>query len=411
MLVFQTDVLTIRELEQRDKNLLISWLNDPLVLTYYGGRDCPHDGDLVDEHFYKEEEAVVRCLIEYESQPIGYIQFYEIEEEERREYGYSDTTEKIYGTDQFIGDTAYWDQGIGKRLVTSMRDYLIDVLKADRIVMDPQQWNIRAISCYERCGFTKVKELPAHEMHEGEMRDCWLMAYSRITKIRDAERKYHEACYENYKLFEEGSWLAKPVKTVMDTLSFFDAYEDVTVLDLGSGVGRNSIPIAEALKHRSGKVVCVDIMQSALTKLLVYSEQFGVNGQIETHLSDIVDYEIAPDTFDYIVAVSSLEHVDSEQTFIHVLNRIANGTKVNGVNCLIVNSNLQEIDKLTGEKLTPLVELNLTTEHLQVILKNQYEGWENVGTTVKKLTFEIERNGRQIQLKTDCLTYVARKIW
>ncbi|KRE59960.1 class I SAM-dependent methyltransferase [Paenibacillus sp. Soil750] len=237
------------------------------------------------------------------------------------------------------------------------------------------------------------------------------MAYSRITKIRDAERKYHEACYENYKLFEEGSWLAKPVKTVMDTLSFFDAYEDVTVLDLGSGVGRNSIPIAEALKHRSGKVVCVDIMQSALTKLLVYSEQFGVNGQIETHLSDIVDYEIAPDTFDYIVAVSSLEHVDSEQTFIHVLNRIANGTKVNGVNCLIVNSNLQEIDKLTGEKLTPLVELNLTTEHLQVILKNQYEGWENVGTTVKKLTFEIERNGRQIQLKTDCLTYVARKIW
>ncbi|WP_436244966.1 class I SAM-dependent methyltransferase [Paenibacillus sp. LjRoot56] len=246
-------------------------------------------------------------------------------------------------------------------------------------------------------------------MHEGELRDCWLVEYSRITKIREEERKYHDACYENYRLFEDGSWLSKPVKTVMDTLSYFEEYDDVTVLDLGCGVGRNSIPIAEALKHRSGKVVCVDIMESALTKLLVYSEQFDVNGQIETHLSDIGDYEIAPDTFDYIVAVSSLEHVDSEQTFERVLNKIALGTKVNGVHCLIVNSNIQEIDKLTGEELAPLIELNLTTEHLQVILKKQYEGWENLLMTLKKLTFDIERNGRQILLKTDCLTYVVRK--
>jgi RimJ/RimL family protein N-acetyltransferase/ubiquinone/menaquinone biosynthesis C-methylase UbiE len=409
MLVYQTDLLTIRELEPRDKNLLVSWLNDPLVLTYYGGRDRPHDGDLVDEHFYMEEDSAVRCLIEYENRPIGYIQFYEIEEEERLAYGYSESTDKIYGTDQFIGETAYWDQGIGKLLVTSMLDYLMSVQKADRVVMDPQQWNIRAIKCYERCGFTKVKELPAREMHEGELRDCWLMEYSRISKIREEERKYHDACYENYKLFEEGSWLSKPVKTVMDTLSYFDAHDDVTVLDLGCGVGRNSIPVAKALKHKGGKVVCVDILPSALTKLLAYSEQYDVRDQIETNLSDIGDYEIAPDIFDYIVAVSSLEHVDSEQTFERVLNKIALGTKVNGVNCLIVNANLQEIDTLTGEELTPLIELNLTSEHLHDILNKQYVGWEILLTTLKKLTFNIERNGRQILLKTDCLTYVVRK--
>lgn len=291
MLIYQTDALTIRELEPRDKSLLISWLNDPLVLTYYEGRDRPHDADLVDAHFYMQEDSAVRCLVEYENRPIGYIQFYEIEEEERLAYGYSETTDKIFGTDQFIGDTAYWDKGIGKRLVMSMRDYLMSVQKADRVVMDPQQWNIRAISCYERCGFTKVMELPAREMHEGELRDCWLMEYSRITKIREEERKYHDACYENYKLFEEGSWLSKPVKTVMDTFAYFDDYDHVTVLDLGCGVGRNSIPLAEALKDRGGKVICVDIMQSALIKLLAYSEQFGVQGQIVTHLSDIGEFE------------------------------------------------------------------------------------------------------------------------
>ncbi|WP_310225210.1 class I SAM-dependent methyltransferase [Paenibacillus qinlingensis] len=246
-------------------------------------------------------------------------------------------------------------------------------------------------------------------MHEGELRDCWLIEYSRITKIREEERKYHEACYENYKLFEEGTWLSKPVKTVMQTLSHFDDYENVTVLDLGCGVGRNSIPMAEALKYKGGKVVCVDILQSALTKLLVYSEQFDVSERIETHLSDIGEYDIAADTYDYIVAVSSLEHVDSEQTFKRVLDRMTMGTKDKGIHCLILNSQLQEMDKLTGEELTPLIELNLTTEHLQTIIDNQYEGWEVLLTTLNNLAFDIERNGRPIRLKTACLTFVARK--
>lgn len=408
MLIYQTETLIVRELEPSDKKLLVSWLNDPLVLTYYAGRDSPHNMDRVEEDFYQEDPAV-RCIIEFHHQPIGYIQFYELGEEERFEYGYSDPNEKIYGTDQFIGDTAYWDKGIGKQLVKSMLDYLLDVRKADRVVMDPQQWNVRAISCYERCGFTKVKELIAHEMHEGQLRDCWLIEYSRITKIRDEERKYHEACYENYRLFEEGSWLAKPVKTVMEQLAHFDGYDEVTALDLGCGVGRNSIPMAQYLIPREGKVVCVDIMPSAITKLLAYSAQFGVQDRIETHVSDIGDYEIPPESFDYIVAVSTLEHVDSEQTFKHVLTRIGQGTKVNGVNCLIINSNLQEIDVRTGEEITPCIELNLTTEHLQYLLNKHFEGWEIVLTTLKKLSFNIERNGRQILLKTDCLTYVVRK--
>ncbi|QYR21304.1 methyltransferase [Paenibacillus sp. sptzw28] len=66
---------------------------------------------------------------------------------------------------------------------------------------------------------------------------------NRIEKIRTEERNYHEACYENYKLFEAGSWLHKPVKTVMEYLAAFDDREYLSVLDLGSGVGRNSIPI------------------------------------------------------------------------------------------------------------------------------------------------------------------------
>ena len=98
---------------------------------------------------------------------------------------------------------------------------------------------------------------------------------NRIDYIRQEEKKYHDLCYEQYKLFEAGSWLFKPVKTVMDLMNHFDGQNNLQVLDLGSGVGRNSIPIAK-IKNTSGTVTCVDLLNSALTKLQIYSKEHDV---------------------------------------------------------------------------------------------------------------------------------------
>ncbi|WP_261306154.1 class I SAM-dependent methyltransferase [Paenibacillus andongensis] len=233
---------------------------------------------------------------------------------------------------------------------------------------------------------------------------------NRIKIIRDEERKYHEACYDNYKLFEEGSWLSKPVKTVMETLTHFKSKENLTVLDLGCGVGRNCIPIAELLKERqTGKIVCVDIIESALQKLAAYSEQNGVRAYIEPKLSDIGDYFIEENHFDYIIAVSALEHVESVPKFTQVLERMARGTKENGINCVIMSTNIREIDVKSGIELEPLMELNLTTNDAKQLLSSAYPDWEIIYTTLKQLEFNIERNGHEILLKSDCLTYVVRK--
>ena len=45
---------------------------------------------------------------------------------------------------------------------------------------------------------------------------------NRLNYIRQEEKKYHDLCYEQYKLFETGSWLYKPVKTVMDLMDYFE---------------------------------------------------------------------------------------------------------------------------------------------------------------------------------------------
>ncbi|QGQ95459.1 class I SAM-dependent methyltransferase [Paenibacillus psychroresistens] len=231
----------------------------------------------------------------------------------------------------------------------------------------------------------------------------------RIVRIRAEERKYHEELYENNKLFESGSWLFKPVKTVMDNLVYFNSYEHITVLDLGSGIGRNSIPVAEAIRSRNGKVVCVDLIESALLKLRNNSLEYGVSEIIETLISDIGDYQIPNKAFDYIIAVSALEHVESELKFIEVLNRMAQGTIGEGINCIVINTNIQEIDILTGNELEPFMELNMTTIQTEQLLSEAYQGWSLVYTAMKPLEFVIERNNRKVLMKSDCLTYVVRK--
>lgn len=233
---------------------------------------------------------------------------------------------------------------------------------------------------------------------------------NRIENIRRYEKKYHDSCYDTCHLFEPGSWLHKPVKTVLEVLEQFKDYPYFKVLDLGSGIGRNSISIAETMKHRDGKVVCVDLLESAIDKLLTYSKQYGVDPYIEGRLSDIDHFAIEPSEYDLIVAVSSLEHVSSDQALEHKISEMAAGTKPNGVNCIIIGSNVREVEVRTNRELNPMFEVNITTESMLNLLDTAYKGWEIQRRLVKPLVYEIDRDGEPVRLSTDCITYVAQKM-
>ncbi|XOS93283.1 GNAT family N-acetyltransferase [Brevibacillus laterosporus] len=175
-MIFQNGKIVIRKLVEEHKEWLVRWLTNPIVLEYYEGRDNPHDVSKVSQKFYDDNGEETRCIVEYDGQAIGYIQFYLVDEETKLDYGYTDT-EVVYGTDQFIGEPERWNSGMGRLLVRAMVEYLHKEKGADRVVMDPQTWNERAIRCYVSCGFEKVKLLPKHEWHEGELRDCWLLEH------------------------------------------------------------------------------------------------------------------------------------------------------------------------------------------------------------------------------------------
>lgn len=169
--------LAIRRLEDclEDYTLLAGWLSDPRVLEFYEGRDHPFSLSMVIETFSPRalgEEKVIPCLLLLAGKPVGYLQFYPADVEEYQFEGEG----VVYATDQFIGEPELWGRGYGSRFLRLALGYLRTSRAADWVILDPHADNLRAIRSYEKCGFRKVKLLPAHEWHEGRYADCWLMA-------------------------------------------------------------------------------------------------------------------------------------------------------------------------------------------------------------------------------------------
>lgn len=151
-------------------------MSDPRVLEFYEGRDRPFTEEMVLEEYIEVDDGVERCIITYKRMEIGYIQIYPLDKETQALYQISG--EDYYGMDQFIGEPEYWNRGLGTELITIMVNYLIEKHDANKIYMDPQVRNPRALRCYEKAGFKKVRFLPKHELHEGNYEDCWLIEYS-----------------------------------------------------------------------------------------------------------------------------------------------------------------------------------------------------------------------------------------
>jgi aminoglycoside 6'-N-acetyltransferase len=177
--LFESGALSVETLTRDDAGLLLAWLTDEGVLEFYEGRDAGFDIDRINGKFYRDD-GTTRCIVRCDGSPIGYLQFYPVQDPELTEYGFTPGDGRIFGMDLFIGDPASRNRGLGCSLVTAAVGYLLREKKADAIVLDPQERNARAIHVYEKAGFEKRRLLIEHERHEGTMRNCWLMVHRGI---------------------------------------------------------------------------------------------------------------------------------------------------------------------------------------------------------------------------------------
>lgn len=235
------------------------------------------------------------------------------------------------------------------------------------------------------------------------------MTDDRLKQIRESEKQSHIEAYSNCELYKEGSWLRKPIKTILDIIPHFADASRLNVLDLGCGVGRNCIAIAQSFKNIPCKIDCVDILEFAIKKLYDNAEELGVASYINGVVAAIENYSIKENEYDLIIAVSALEHIDSEQSFLTKLSEIKNGIHSNGIVCLVINSDITENEKSTGKEIPAQFEVNLPTKKLQTILENTFSGFEIIRTAVSEQQYDIPRGDIISNLKTKVVTFVARK--
>lgn len=148
-----------------------------------------------------------------------------------------------------------------------------------------------------------------------------------------------------------------------------------------------------------------------MIKLEEYSQQFQVIDKIKPILSDISDVHIPDYYYDLIYSVSSLEHLDSESAFDHVVGRVIKGTKAHGINCFIISTNIKETILDTGESIDPMYELIFDTHYLIDKFQSMYVGWKLLKQTIKPYSVEIMRGDRRILLESEVLTWVVQKAY
>jgi len=180
-------------------------------------------------------------------------------------------------------------------------------------------------------------------------------------------------------------------------------------LDLGSGVGRNAIPIAQMIGKSGGEIICVDYLDVAIDKLHEYIELYNVSKYITGIFSSLEDFVINPDDYDFIIAHSVLTHMENKEKMIQTMKDMAKVTKKNGFVYMYVITNHREFDRKTGKEQKLEDEVEIGFDEACSFLKNIYSGWTILA--LKKHPYEetFNRRGKEIRWNVDYLLFIAKK--
>jgi aminoglycoside 6'-N-acetyltransferase len=150
----------LRPLEERDIARLVEIGAEPEVARWWPGITR----DELASKAAGEDDGTVALTVEVDGGVTGMIQFHEETDPEFRHAG----------IDVLLA-TGSHGQGLGADAVRTLARHLFEERGHHRLTIDPAAANERAIRCYEKAGFRKVRFLKAVEMHEGKMQDEWLM--------------------------------------------------------------------------------------------------------------------------------------------------------------------------------------------------------------------------------------------
>jgi AacA4 family aminoglycoside N(6')-acetyltransferase len=149
--------IELRLMREDDVPLLHAWLHRPHVARWWG------DERLSLEQVRAEyspqvlaEQAVMPYIALLNGEPFAYAQTYVVLGS--GDGWWEDVTDPgMRGIDQFIGEAHWLDQGLGTKLVQAVLALLFSDPTVTKVQTDPTPENARAIRCYEKAGFRRIK--------------------------------------------------------------------------------------------------------------------------------------------------------------------------------------------------------------------------------------------------------------
>jgi aminoglycoside 6'-N-acetyltransferase-1b/aminoglycoside 6'-N-acetyltransferase-2 len=147
---------------EQDLPLLHEWLQRPHIVEWWGGEaERPRSLAETRERYLPRvlaEEGVTPYIAMRGDEPIGYAQSY-VALGSGDGWWEDETDPGVRGIDQSLASPELLGRGLGTRLVTALVERLFADPAVSRIQTDPSPENGRAIRCYEKVGFRRLRTI------------------------------------------------------------------------------------------------------------------------------------------------------------------------------------------------------------------------------------------------------------
>jgi aminoglycoside 6'-N-acetyltransferase len=179
-------LVSFRPLERSDFPLLQRWLSEPHVDAWWHE---PLDLAGLEQKYGPRIDGIEPTrvfIIEHETQPIGWIQWYRWSDYPKHAAQF-EAEPSAAGIDLSIGDASLLGKGIGS---SAIRQFVLNVVSAEpgitAIVADPEERNGRSCRAFEKAGFIPVKtvELEGEDVRRRVMRQSLPTCMSRSPRDR-----------------------------------------------------------------------------------------------------------------------------------------------------------------------------------------------------------------------------------
>lgn len=146
-------------LKESDLPLLTEWLNRPHLQKWWRAEKITQERvrkKYLPRIFNKDS---AKPYLSYLGKiPTGYIQYYSVSES-KTNWWPDNPGAGVLGIDVFLANQKDLDRGYGTVMVSQFVEFLFMNPNIREIRIDPRPDNLRAIRCYEKAGFKKIRNI------------------------------------------------------------------------------------------------------------------------------------------------------------------------------------------------------------------------------------------------------------